>query len=193
MATILITPPAVEPVSLAEARMQCRVDADDTSEDALIAVYISAARKAAEHQLGRAIITQTLEQRFDAFPAGEIQLGQAKALSIVNVKYLDEAGALQTLAPAAYSLDTFTLPGWLAPADGYDWPSTAAVINAVRVQFTAGYGPAAADVPANVRMWLLATIGTLYAQRESVDLTGRVGAMPERFLDGLLDSERVYG
>ena len=193
MATILITHPAVEPISLAEARTQCRVDPDDTGEDALISIYITAARQAAEHQLGRALITQTWEQTLDAFPAGEIKLGQAKALAITSVKYVDTAGALQTMDPSAYTLDATQTPGWLLPADGASWPSTDDVINAVRVRFTAGYGAAAGDVPGSVRTWLLATVGTLYAQRESVDLAGRVGALPERFLDRLLDSERVWG
>ena len=193
MALTLITAPLVEPISLAEARAQCRVDAADTSEDALIGLYIQAARQAAEHEAGRVFVAQTWEQTLDAFPAGEIQLGKAQALAIVSVKYLDTAGALQTLDPAAYALDAATSPGWLLPADGYAWPDTYAVISAVRVQFTAGYGATAASVPANIRMWMLATVGTMYAQRESVDLAGRVAVIPGRFIDRLLDSERVYG
>jgi uncharacterized phiE125 gp8 family phage protein len=193
MALKLITAPAIEPVTLAEARAQCRVDAADTSEDALLLVYIQAARETAEHQLGRVLITQTWEQTLDEFPAGEIKLGQAQALDITSVKHIDPAGTLQTLDPGAYVLDSATSPGWLIPATGYSWPATGDVVNAVRVQFTAGYGPTAAAVPAGVRNWLLLTVAALYALRESVDATGRVAALPERFVDRLLDAERVYG
>lgn len=193
MALTLITAPALEPVTLADARAQCRVDAADTSEDALIALYIKAARAAAEHILGRVLITQTWEQTLDAFPAGEIRLGKAQALSIVSVKYLDATGALQTLAPAAYYLDAATPPGWLLPAEGYSWPATDDVVNAVRIQFTAGYGPAADSVPSNITAWILLTAATMYAQREALDMNGRASALPERFVDRLLDAERVYG
>jgi uncharacterized phiE125 gp8 family phage protein len=193
MALNLITAPAAEPLSLAEARAQCRVDAGDASEDALIALYIQAARETAEHILGRVLITQTWELSLDAFPAGEIRLGKAQALSIVSVKYIDPNNILQTLSDAAYALDAATSPGWLLPVSGYTWPITKEVVNAVRVQFTAGYGATAASVPASVRQWMLVTVAALYAQRESFDLAGRAGVLPERFIDRLLDKEKVWG
>lgn len=193
MALTLITPPTVEPISLAEARTQCRVDAGDTAEDTLLALYIQAARETAEHMLGRVLITQTWEQTLDAFPAGEIRLGKGQALSIVSVKYVDPVSVLQTLAPAAYALDAATPPGWLLPNSGYSWPTTRDEVNAVRVQFTAGYGAAASSVPASVRQWMLVTVAALYAQRESFDLAGRAGVLPNRFIDSLLDAERIYG
>lgn len=192
MAINLITEPAAEPISLSEARLQCRIEADDTTEDTLLAVYIKAAREAAEHELGRALISQTWEQTLDAFPIGEIQLGKPRVSSIVSVQYIDAAGNLQTLAPSAYSLDAATSPGWLLPATGTSWPSTAEVVNAVRIRFVAGYG-AASDVPAAVRQWMLLTVAALYAQREAIDASGRVAALPSRFVDRLLDAERVYG
>lgn len=195
MSIIRITPPAVEPISLAEARAQCRIADDDTSEDALLAIYIQAARETAEHELGRALIEQTWEQRLDAFPAGDIgiKLGRAMATSIVQVQYNDPTLALQTMDPESYLLDAAVAPGWLMPADGSAWPATAEVINAVRVRFTCGYGAGAGSIPANVRNWLLVTVATYYGQREAVEMGGRVRELPARFIDRLLDSERYYG
>lgn len=191
MSLTLITPPGVEPVSLDEARIHCRADAG-LGEDALIQAYISAAREAAENELGRVLIDQTWEQRLDAFPDAEIRLDVCRASSIVSVRYLDASGTLQTLAPTAYSLDSNTEPGWLFPAAGTTWPETADAINAVRIQFVAGFGPAATDVPANIRAWILTTVGTLYAQRESLDLNGRAVDLPARFVDRLLDRYRFF-
>jgi uncharacterized phiE125 gp8 family phage protein len=59
----LVTPPTIEPVSLAEAKAHLRVtEADD---DALIAGYILAARHAAESYIRGALITQTWDYSLD--------------------------------------------------------------------------------------------------------------------------------
>ncbi len=188
MSLDLITGPSVEPVSLADAKVQCHVEHD--AEDTLIGALIVAARRMAEHQTQRALITQTWELTLDAFPDAEIRLDKPKVLSIVSVKYLDAAGVLQTLDPAAYALDATTKPGFVMPVSS--WPSTYAGANAVRVRFTAGYGPAASDVPADVVAWIQMQIATLYRNREAFAVGYSVADLPNRFVDGLLDAERVY-
>jgi uncharacterized phiE125 gp8 family phage protein len=193
MSLTLITPPAVEPVSLADMRVQCSIDAADTGEDALLAIAIVAAREEAEHELQRALINQTWELRLDAFPAAEIRLDKAQARSITSVMYVDAAGDLQTLSSGAYVLDSSTAPGWLLPAAGTSWPATADVANAVRVQFVAGYGATADAVPASVRYWIMVNVATRYAQREAIDLSGKAVSLPGRFIDRGLDPHRFYG
>lgn len=188
MSLDLITAPALEPVSLAEAKLHLKVDHSD--EDTLISALIVAARRMAEHQTQRALVTQTWELVLDAFPADEIQLPKPKVLSIVWVKYLDTSGVLRTLDPAAYALDAATLPGYVIPVDL--WPSPYSGANTVRVRFTAGYGPAAADVPADVVAWMLLQVGALYRNREAFAAGYSVAELPNRFVSGLLDAERVY-
>lgn len=188
MSLDLITAPALEPVSLAQAKLHLKVD--HSEDDTLIGGLIVAARRMAEHQTQRALVTQTWELVLDAFPAAEIQLAKPKVLSIVWVKYLDAAGALQTLDSAAYALDAATLPGYVVPVS--TWPSTYDGANAVRVRFTAGYGPAAADVPADVVAWMQLQIGALYRNREAFAAGYSVAELPNRFVGALLDAERVY-
>lgn len=183
-------PPDLEPVSLTEAKLHLRVDG--TEDDALITTLIVAARRQAEHELGRVLITQTWQLTLDEFPAADIQLPMPSVLSIVDVKYLDPDGNEQTVAPADYALDAATTPGWVLLASGASWPSTYAGANAVRVRFTAGYGPAAADVPANVVAWIKLQIGALYKHREAFAAGVTVAELPNRFTAALLDSERVY-
>lgn len=67
----LVTPPAGEPVSLAEAKQHLRVDGDD--DDLLIGSLIAAARQAAETQTGRQLITARWKLVLDAFPGPLMQ------------------------------------------------------------------------------------------------------------------------
>lgn len=184
MALKLITPPAVEPVTLAEAKLHLRVDAAD--EDLLIESLISAAREAAEHEIGRALGEQTRELVLDGFPEAFVLRG-APILSLVSVKYLDADGNQQTLDPADTLLDMDSEPGYLMPAYGKAWPASFPVPNAVRVRYTCGYTAA----PRPIKQWLLLAVGTMYAQRESV-VIGQIAALPDRFWQGLLDPYRLY-
>lgn len=173
----LITAPATEPVTLAEAKVPCRVDGDITTDDGLIEILIAAARGKAEHRIERSLITQTWERVLDFFPESEIQLGWPPIISIVSVTYIDAAGDSQTLAPTAYSLDTDQPPGWLLPAYGTVWPATLDTAGAVRVRFTAGYG-SASDVPKDIKAWILLNVADMHPngdkmtpeQRQNVDL-----------------------
>lgn len=184
----LITAPATEPVTLAEAKVHLRCGDD---EDALLGVLIQAAREQAEHQLGRALITQTWERVIDAFPAAEIELGMPPVASITQITYVDTAGDTQTLSSALYTLDADTPPGWALPAEDTDWPDTLDTANAVRVRFTCGYG-AAGDVPAAIKSWMLLRIGTLYKLREEVVAGKSLAEIPGGYVDRLLDAYRVW-
>jgi uncharacterized phiE125 gp8 family phage protein len=183
----LITAPAIEPVTLAEAKVQCRVDTDLTAEDDLLSALISTAREMAEHEIGRALINQTWERVLDAFPAAEIELGMPPVSSIVSVTYIDAAGDSQTLASAAYTLEPDLLPGWLLPAEGYEWPDTLDTANAVRVRFVAGYGDSAPNVPAAVKSWILLTVADLYPNGDKMTPDQRAA------IARLLDRFRVWG
>lgn len=192
----LITAPLVEPITLAEAKLHLRVSGAD--EDGLLALYITAARQACEERTERALITQTWEQALDAFPTtglaltGAIELPRQPVQSITSVQYVPAGGtALVTLDPAAYTLDAITAPGWVLSTSG-TWPATAELANCVRVQFVAGYGAAGSAVPGPLRAWVLLTLGTLYANREAIDNTGKASGLPDRFYDSLLDPYRNY-
>jgi len=190
MSLTLTTAPAIEPVSLALAKTHCRIDG--TEFDTLLPIWISAARRRAEHELGRALITQTWELALDEFPVADIELPMPGVLSIVSVKYLDSTGVEQTVDSADYALDAATTPGWVLLASGASWPSTYAGANSVKVRFTAGFGPAASDAHEDVVAWMLMQIGAMHRHASAVATGVSVTELPGRFVDGLLDRARVY-
>lgn len=180
----LITAPTEEPVTLAEAALQCKVDG--TEDNALITSLIVAARQQAEHITGRALITQTWDLALDAFPAAEIALKKLPVQSITSVKYLDSTGTEQTIDSANYTLDIYdSTAHWLIPAVNYDWPVTYDAANAVKIQFVTGYGAAAA-VPDSIKIWIKLAVNTMYNQRDAL-IDSRFGEVPRDFFAALLD------
>ena len=190
MSLKLISVTGAEPVTLSQARLACRVDADLIAEDTLITLFIKAARGQAEQELGRALVTSQYERALDAFPEGGIELAWPTVASIDSVQYVDAAGTLQALAGSAYTLDNRQDRGWCMPAYGTTWPSTLDTANAVRVTFTSGWGEG--TLPEDVQAWLLMRVATLYKFREQVAAGVSVSELPRDHGAGLLDKWRVY-
>ena len=200
----LITPPAGEPISLAEAKLHLRVDFDD--DDSLIQVLISAARQAAETLTNRQFVTARWRMVLDSFPgpslmgvpAGQtftlpghaVLLPKSPVASVVEIRYLDMAGAWQVMSAANYTVDSACEPARITPVFGQIWPIPLPQIGAVSVIFDAGYGDASA-VPEGIKTWIKLRLGSLYVHREEVaSMTrGRIDPLP--FIDGLLDPYKV--
>lgn len=187
MALKLITAPTSEPVTLADAKAHCRVDA--SSDDALLTALITAAREQAEHYLGRAIMTQTWERVLDDFPAGSGEIELAPTVqSITSITYLDADEVSQVLPSTDYTLDADNLPGWALPDPDLGWPATLDTVNAVRVRFVRGW-PSAGAVPQSIKQWILVQVGYWYANREAAG-ERKLDRLP--YVDCLLDPWRVW-
>lgn len=196
MALVRITPPSYQPITLAQARAQCRVDDDNTAEDSLFSgVWIPAVVDAAEQILGRSIMKQTWRLTLDGF-SDEIALPWPSILAVSAVEYRDTAGDWQTLAADVYQLDA--AGARLTLASGESWPSLYEGVAVVRITYTAGYSDSAVEaeqqaaVPASVKQWLLLAVGTAYAHRESIAAGLTFTELPGRTFDGLLDRERIW-
>lgn len=186
MPAIRTSAPSAEPWTLAEVKAHLRVDSND--EDTYIGMLLSAAREAAEDRLGRTLCTTSWRMVLDCFTP-VIQLPNPRAIAVANVQYVDAAGGVQTLDPAEYLVDKISEPARLVPAYGKSWPATQARVNAVTVDYTAGYGPAVTDVPMPIRQWILLAVSELYRNR---GLSADVKTMPHDFAASLLDFHKIW-
>jgi uncharacterized phiE125 gp8 family phage protein len=186
MSLTIITPPASEPLTLADAKVHLRVDHD--ADDALIVAMIAAAREEAEQRTQRSLMPQTLELVMDRFQP-HMPLPRPPVSAVVSIQYIDTNGVEQTLSPSNYIAALVGDDPRVTPAYGYSWPSTQPVPQAVRIRYTAGYANAAA-VPAAVVCWMKLKIGDLYENRAGTNVGNIVS--PLAFADSLLDRARAW-
>lgn len=177
MAVVQYTAPAVEPITLAEAKSHLRVVGD--VENAEIYKYIRTARESVERSTGRALITRTFRQTWDYFPACKsLVLEKAPLVSVASVKYRAADGTLTTISSGSYEVDTLSTPGRVILKYGEVWPVVWNDGNAVIVEYSAGYGSAAADIPADLLHACFLLLGHFYANREPLIVGTNVAPLP---------------
>lgn len=160
----IITAPTVEPITLAQARLHLRIDDDNTADDSLITSLIIAARQSCEKYTGRALITQTAKQYSKAcFP---VMLDLNAVQSITSVTVIDSDELETVLDPSEYRLGKNLIRFGVYLTSAYT--SMVTLSRDVVIEFIAGYGDAASDVPEPLKQWMLLLIGAMYENREAV-------------------------
>lgn len=159
------TPPADEPVSLAEAKVALRIDGTD--EDAHLSDLLAAAREVVEAETGRATVLTTYKLLTDRFGC-EMELPRTPAVGITSVKYFDYSGTLRTVDAGAYSFlpGDVMRPGRVLPAYQMYWPTSRSYRDDVEIVFTAGYADAA-SVPAALRRQIMLLAGYWFSRPET--------------------------
>ena len=194
MKTRLLTAPTVEPVTLTQAKLHCRVDSTD--EDLLFnEIIIPGARDECESFLKRSVMLKTWLATLDAFPDDAIALPWPNLLEVDSVTYRDPVGTWVTLDPSVYTVGLASSRVTLAA--GQSWPAISSEPESVKVTYKAGYatGDATAQraaVPPAIKHWMLLRIGTAYLHRDELIVGTIVSQLPGRFVDGLLDAEKVW-
>lgn len=160
----VITEPASEPLTLAEAKALPRVTTSD--DDALLTRLIIAARKIVETRTWLSLITQTIELTLRDFPIGRrpILLPRGPIQSIESIEYVDAEGVTQELAEFQTSLNSE--PPCIEPAYDDYWPIARKQPAAVTITFVAGFGDAGTDVPEHIRHAMRLLIAELYDYAE---------------------------
>jgi uncharacterized phiE125 gp8 family phage protein len=186
MRVLVVTPP--DPVvTWEDADAHLKLDGD-TDQQAEVEAMIAAATQSLDGPggwLGRAIGQQTLELRIDGWPTPCMALPYPDALEIVSVTYLDEVNAEQELAADQYEL----IGQRFVPAHGATWPRALTRLEAVRIQYNAGYQ----ETPFPIRAAILLMVGDLYRNRDTTAAYS-VAAIPmSTTVQNLLAPYRVWG
>lgn len=162
--------PASEPVNVTETKNFLKVST--SADDDLITALIVAARQEYERYTNQALITQTIEEKFDQFPVidaynpdGIFELTVSPVSYVSSIQYKNTSGNNTTLSSSNYIVDTHTKPCRIAPAYSVTFPDTYDEINAVTITYVAGFGNAAA-VPQHIKQVLYLLIADMYENRQ---------------------------
>jgi uncharacterized phiE125 gp8 family phage protein len=147
MPSILLNTPAVEPVTLDEARAFLRVEHND--DDETIAALVAGSRIHVEAQTRRALITQSWRLTRDAWPAhGRLPVAPAPLRALSAARVYDVDGNSHALDTQAFVPDlagsALVFAPWSLPAPGRSAAG-------IELDVTVGYGDAAIDVPEPLR------------------------------------------
>ncbi|MDW9877330.1 hypothetical protein GOA90_08745 [Sinorhizobium meliloti] len=191
---IRISPAAAKPVSLEEARAHLRVDVDD--ENTLITALIDAATSYLDGWsgvLGRCLINQVWMQSFSDWPDCRSVRLPFPDVSAATVKFFDADNVEQTVSASLFERFEDERGTIIRFRDEFTYPTVFDDRrDGVRVEFTAGYGASATDVPTAVRHAMLLMIGHWYENRESVVIGNAPEALPLAF-DALVAPFRRVG
>lgn len=196
MALTLTAAPAVEPVSLAEAKAFLRVGHAD--EDALIGDLIAGARQQIEALTGLALITQSWRETLDAWPLRRLSAcGQAVRLmrcpliGVDALRVFDPSGAARLIDPAEYRVEPGE-PGRLIAVLPFTLPPPERPAGGIEIEFTAGFGAGANEVPAPLREAILQLVADRYGGVERAESARRgEGATPEAVFELLSPWRRM--
>lgn len=186
MTLILVTPPAVEPVAREDVKAFLKLEHND--EDTLIDTLIAAARLHVEAATRRVLVGQEWRLVLDGWPSGrmvEIPLAPVKSVEAITV--YDADGEPAVLDETDYVADLAAAPARILVRRAV--PAGAA-FNGIEVDFTAGYGPGAEDVPAPLRQAAMQLVTHWYEMREPVSFGGAPHAVPKS-VDALIAPYRM--
>lgn len=183
------TDPAIEPVTAEELDAHLRGDGVLASnEGSFLDSLITAAREYVEEFTRRALITQSYTLVMDAWPSvrndnlgwwdgvreGSISMGQqgyvelpiSPLQSVTSVTTYDDDNSSTVFSSSNYFVDTNAIPGQLILNTGTVWPVFTRTRNGIEIEYVAGYGDNATDVPGALRIAVKQLAAHWYENRE---------------------------
>ena len=148
--------PASEPITLTDAKNYLRIDHD--ADDDLIASLISSVRQEAEEYTARSFISHGRRLIYEECAPEEIILPMGPVLAITSVSTYNIVGDTTTVIDGA---DYYLAPGFDRLCFG-----GALYADRITVDYTAGYGANASDVPHTLKLGLKIALAARYYDRE---------------------------
>ena len=190
MSLTLVTAPAVEPVSLADLKLQLGLDPiedDDPLKAGILARtlrrLITAARTECEGITRTAYITQTWKLTLRHWPhraieyvrhhPREILLPRPPLQAVTSFTYAAMDGTRQSLTTDDYQVDAGggTQPAVIAPLYSVPWPLVLpGQLNGIEIDFTCGYGDTPESVPPTIQQAILFLAQFYYENGAVTDL-----------------------
>jgi len=166
-----LTPPATEPVTLAQAKVHLRVDTD--TDDTYIGSLITAAREYCEAYCDETFLHTQYRMTLDSFPT-EIELPRppmatSGTVTSVSITFTLENQSTATLATNEYRIDRAAMPGVLRTTYNGSWPSHLLDYNAVTVTWFGGKGSEGSAVSQRVKNAILWLVAYWYERRMAAD------------------------
>ncbi|MDP2357140.1 MAG: head-tail connector protein [Beijerinckiaceae bacterium] len=173
MTPILIAPPAVEPVSLAEAKAWLSVE--NVAEDEVVGALVASARLVVESLTRRFLVAQTWRLVFDAWPTGSVALPFSPVRSVV-VRTYDLDGASWTAPTANYSIDQYAGKARLRFIGAPPQPGRQTA--GIEIDVEAGFATTAEGVPAPLRQAIRLLVARWYENRGDVEADADMARTP---------------
>jgi uncharacterized phiE125 gp8 family phage protein len=193
--TVLVTPPAAEPITLTEAKSHLNVTG--STKDTEITSLIVTARRILERYLNRAILTQTWKVYADCWMNG-MKIPYPRLQSITHVKYYDINGTLQTLnASSYYWTITSDEPGRIVRKYDVTYPELQyGRPDAIEIQFVAGWlatasAPDYGVVPEDIKHAMKLLITNYFEHKGDIVIGSVVNKIPTHITD-LVHSYKIY-
>lgn len=194
MSLVVVTPPAEEPITLAELKLAAHIT--HTDEDAFLTRVIIASRIRYEHDTGRQMVLATYDwflpcwspqEYIGEIPDGRLVSGVNRTMqrsfeiprpplvSIDEVEYYDTTGTQQTLATSVYAAKTSSEPGRIYNLPNQEWPDLEddRIEDVVRIRFTCGSADGA-SVPEDDKQAMYLLAQHWIENREAVVLDDRI-------------------
>lgn len=168
MPTEVVTAATVEPLTSEQVKEHLKVENDE--ENLLIEQYIKGARDATEYVYQYQLCEATLRDWFDSFPCDTkpIVLNRWPVQSVASIKYYDDSDTLQTWAAANYIVDLVSRPARIMVHPDAIYPVPQARINAVQVNYVAGYATPG-EIPSGITDNMLFLVGWMFRHRDEAN------------------------